>query len=303
VNQSSNTTKAVVYMLLGMLIIPLIDVFAKFLGQQGLHLVQLVWARLFFGALVALPFVMKRPETINVWSASPILQFARAGFLVGGTGLFFSGLKYLPIADTLALYFVQPILVTALSPLLLGERVDFKRWAMVFLGFVGVLIIVRPGFKEINPGVLLALLSGLCAACYVIITRLMANTVDALTTNFQTCLIGAVPLTAALPFFWLTPNVSQFAMLLGIGAVAMLSHYLATRAYTLAEASLISPLAYTEMINAVFLGWLFFNDFPDRYTFLGVGVLITCAIFVSSTGRGTRSTKDNGAVRTSIASE
>jgi drug/metabolite transporter (DMT)-like permease len=276
-----NAPRAIAFMLAGMLVIPMIDVFAKLLGQQGLHVVQMVWARFFFGALAALPFVLLRTGPQGLWPKQPVLQTLRTAFLIGGTALFFSALHYLPIADTLALYFVQPILVTALSPFLLGEHVGPRRWAMVFLGFIGVLIIIRPGFKELNAGIFLALAAGLSSAFYMIITRRMSGQIDAVATNFQSCLIGAIPLTIALPFFWSGASTPQWSMLAGIGVIAVIGHVMIARAYDQAEASLISPLAYTEMINAVAFGWFFFGDFPDSYTFLGVAILIASAIYIS----------------------
>jgi drug/metabolite transporter (DMT)-like permease len=278
---TQNAPRAIAFMLVGMLIIPLVDVFAKFLGQQGMPVVQMVWARFFFGAIAALPFVLQRTGAASLRPSHPGLLTARAVFLIMGTAFFFFGLRYLPIADTLALYFVQPILITAMSPLLLGERVGFRRWIMVLLGFIGVLIIIRPGFKELNPGIFFALAAGLCSAFYMIITRSVSGKIDAVANNFHTCLIGAIPLTAALPFFWSSGTTTQWAMLVGIGIIAVLSHFMIARAYDQAEASLISPLAYTEMINAVAFGWFFFADFPDSYTFLGVGILIASAIYIS----------------------
>jgi drug/metabolite transporter (DMT)-like permease len=268
-------------MLTAMAILPLIDVFAKFLSQQGVAIFQLVWARFFFGSLLTLPFAVQVGGAKIFQPSHPQMQFWRATLLILGTAFFFLGLKYLPIADTLAIYFIQPILVTALSPFLLGEKVGMQRWTMVVLGFIGVLIIIRPGFKELNPGVFFALSSGLCSAFYLMLTRKLTGSVNAMVTSFQTSLIGAIPLTLALPFFWSDVSATQWAMMFGLGLSAIVGHYLVAKAYDLAEASLLSPFSYTEMINAVFLGWLFFGDFPDFWTFVGVGILIGCALYIS----------------------
>jgi drug/metabolite transporter (DMT)-like permease len=172
-------------------------------------------------------------------------------------------------------------LVTALSPFLLGEKVGPRRWAMVALGFIGVLIIIRPGFKELNPGVLLAFSAGLCSAFYLILTRKMTGEVNAMVTSFQTSFIGAIPLAAALPFIWVSLDLVQWAMLFGLGFFAILGHYFVARAYDMAEASLLSPISYTEMINAVICGYIFFGDFPDLWTFVGVAILMGCAFYIS----------------------
>jgi drug/metabolite transporter (DMT)-like permease len=277
----TSTLKAIALMLAAMAILPIIDVFAKFLGQQNIPVVQMVWARFFFGAIFTLPFALKLGGPQIFRPSHPAHQSSRAAFLILGTICFFWSLKYLPIADTLAIYFVQPILITALSPFLLGEKVGIRRWTTVALGFIGVLIIIRPGFKELNLGVFLAFGAGLCSASYILLTRRMTGSVNAMITSFQTCFIGAIPLTLALPFVWARVDIPQFAMLIGVGFIAILGHYMITRAYDLAEASLLSPLGYTEMINAVVCGYVFFGDFPDRYTFLGVSILMGCAFNIS----------------------
>ncbi len=276
-------------MLIAMAVLPLIDVFAKYLGQQGVPVIQLVWARFFFGAMLTLPFALQ-VEGLKAFTPShPFMQFARAALLILGTAFFFWALAYLPIADTLAIYFIQPILVTALSPFILGEKVGARRWSMVALGFVGVLIIIRPGFKELNLGVLFALAAGLCSAFYLILTRMMTGAVNPMITSFQTSLIGAIPLSLALPLLWFDVSATQWAMMFGLGFFAILGHYFVARAYDMAEASMLSPFSYTEMINAVICGWIFFGDFPDVWTFVGIGILMSCALYISMRERSASS--------------
>jgi drug/metabolite transporter (DMT)-like permease len=273
--------KAIVLMLTAMAVLPLIDVFAKFLSQQGIPILQLVWARFFFGAVLTLPFALQVEGPRLFQPSHPWMQFFRAVLLILGTAFFFLALRYLPIADTLAIYFIQPILVTALSPFLLGENVGPRRWATVALGFIGVLIIIRPGFKDLNPGVIFAFSAGLCSAFYLILTRKMTGAVNAMVTSFQTSFIGAIALSATVPFLWVGLQNTQWMMMFGLGFFAILGHYLVAKAYDLAEASLLSPISYTEMINAVVCGWIFFGDFPDQWTFFGVAILMGCAFYIS----------------------
>ena len=278
---TSHPLKAIGLLISAMAILPLIDVIAKFLGREHIPVFQMVWARFFFGALFTLPFALKIGGAKVLKPALPLLHSARAAFLILGTAFFFSALKFLPVADTLAIYFVQPIIIVALSPWLLGEHVDLRRWVMVALGFAGVLIIIRPGIQAFNPGMLLALAAGACSAFYILVTRHITGKTDALLTTFHTSVIGAVVLTLLMPFIWKSVTTSQFLQLLLLGAIAIAGHYLITRAYDFAEASLLSPFNYTEMITAVILGWYFFADFPDAYTFLGVAILISCALYIS----------------------
>jgi drug/metabolite transporter (DMT)-like permease len=173
------------------------------------------------------------------------------------------------------------LVVTLLSPLLLKEHVGLRRWIAVVIGFAGTLVIIRPGFQTLNPGVLLALLAGIASALYMILTRKIAGRTDPIVTMFHTNVAGALIMTIAVPFVWITPNPKQWVLLGVLAAVASLGHYLVVAAYRFAEASLLAPLAYAEMIMAVVCGWWFFGDFPDRWTFTGVGILIACAVYIS----------------------
>jgi drug/metabolite transporter (DMT)-like permease len=281
VRPAPSTLKGIVLILLAMAVLPFIDVCAKFLGQQQMPVPQMVWARFFFGALFTLPFALRVGRASALKPINPVFNSARALFLISGTACFFLALKTLPIADTLAIYFVQPILITALSPFVLGEHVGLRRWTTVFIGFVGVVVIIRPGLQAFNIGVLYALGAGTSSACYYLITRKLSGRADAMVTTFQTSAIGAVALSFAVPFLWVMPSGGQWTLLVLLGAIAIAGHYCVTRAFDFAEASLLSPFNYTEMIMAVAAGWWFFGDFPDRWTFVGVAILIASAIYIS----------------------
>jgi drug/metabolite transporter (DMT)-like permease len=271
--------------LVGMVILPFIDVIAKFLGQQGLAVAVIVWGRMFFSMCLTLPFVIARHGAGALIPEDPAIQTARGLFLVMATGAFFWALKWLPIADTLAIFFVQPLIVTLLSPVVLGEHVGFRRWSAVATGFVGTLIIIRPGFNELNPGVFLALAAGASLAVYMLLTRLIAGRADAIVTTFHTNVAGAAIMSVVMIWFWQTPSAQQFGLLVLLAAVATTGHYFIVRAYDHAEASLLAPFAYTEMIVATFAGWYFFGDFPDNWTFLGTGILIASALYIAQRER------------------
>jgi drug/metabolite transporter (DMT)-like permease len=271
----------ILLMLAAMLILPFLDVAAKFLGQMNMPVIESVWARFFFGTMVNLPFVLRNRPVSVLKSNMPVMHTVRAALVLASTALFFLALHYLPIADTLAIYFVQPLIVTVLSPVILKEQVGLRRWIAVVIGFIGTLIIIRPGFQEINAGVLLALLSGTTSAIYMILTRRIAGRAEPIVTMFHTNIAGAILSTLMVGFFWVTPSLEQWGLLLLIAVIAFVGHYLVIAAYHYAEASLLAPMAYAEMIMAVVCGWWFFSDLPDRWTFTGVGILIACAIYIS----------------------
>ena len=268
-------------MLAAMAILPFLDVVAKFLGEQGVPVMEVVWARMTFGCLLTLPFALLQGGARSLVPAMPVVHGFRAAFLIGATGFFFWALHYLPIADTLAIFFVQPLVVTMLSPVVLGEKVGVQRWTAVVIGFIGTLIIIRPGFQELNPGVPMALASGTSLAIYMLMTRKIAGSAGAMVTTFHTNLAGAVLTSLVVIFVWEPPSMAQWGLFVLLAFIAGLGHYLIVRAYDYSEASLLAPLAYTEMIAAVAAGWWFFGDFPDLWTFVGVGILIACAIFIS----------------------
>jgi len=271
----------IVLMISAMAVLPFLDVIAKYLGQQGVPVMQIVWARLFFGAVITLPFALKIAGPRGLMPNMPLMHAVRASFMIAATAFFFAGLLYLPVADTLAIFFVQPLIVTMLSPLVLGEKVGMRRWVAVLVGFIGTLIIIRPGFQELNPGVFLALGSGACLAIYLLLTRRIAGSAPAMLTTFYTTLSGAIIMSVIVLFVWQPPTASEWGFFVLLSLIANGGHYLIIRAYDHAEASLLAPLAYTEMVMATLAGWYFFGDFPDLWTFVGVGILIACAIYIS----------------------
>jgi drug/metabolite transporter (DMT)-like permease len=268
-------------MVSAMLVMPFLDVVAKFLGQQNVPIIQIVWARLFFGMAMTAPLVVHSEGVKALVPHHPFMHFVRAVLVGVATTLFFGALKFQGIAETLSIYFVQPLVVTMLSPLVLGEKVGVRRWLAVLVGFIGTLIIIRPGFQSVNPGMLMALGAGTCSGIYMLLTRIIASQGRAIANTFYTSLAGAILASIAVMFVWQTPTLNQWLLFPLLAFFATLGNYLAVRAMEYAEASLLAPFGYTEMIMAVIAGWYFFGDFPDAWTFVGVGILIACAIYIS----------------------
>lgn len=274
-------------MLAAMAVLPCIDVIAKFMGRAGMPVLQIVWARLTFGAVLTMPFAARHTGLRGLLPETPGIHTMRACLLMASTFFFFSSLKFLPIADALAIFFVQPLVLTSLSPLVLKEKVGPRRWAAVCVGFVGTLIIIRPGMTALNPGSLLALASGTSLALYFLLTRRITGRTKAIVTTFHTNAIGAVIATALVTLVWKSPTPMEWVQFVSLAAIANIGHYCIVRAYDHAEASLLAPLAYTEMVTSTVLGLIFFGDFPDVYTFTGVAILISCAIYISMRERQT----------------
>jgi drug/metabolite transporter (DMT)-like permease len=279
--KTPNSLKGIGLTLIAMAVLPYIDVCAKFLGQQNLHIAQIVWARVFFGMVLTLPFALRTDGKHAFVPKPPGLQLIRGLVILLATFFFFTGLRYMPIADAMAIFYVQPLMVVLLSAIILKEMIDAQRIVAVIVGFIAILIIIRPGFGTMNAGVIYPLCAGLCFAIYVIVTRKIAGQSNAITTTFQTSAIGAVIVTAIMPFVWVAPTLEQWVLMVLMAFFGVSGHFLVTKAYDYAEASLLAPLAYIEILMSILAGWIFFSDLPDRYTLLGVAILIACALYIS----------------------
>ena len=281
---SQSTLTGIVLLVVGCQIVPVMDAFAKLLAD-GYPVLQVVWARFFFHFLFIMPVVLWRYGLAMLRQPRLWLQLLRGGFLVGATFCFFTALKYLPLADTLAISFVSPMLVTLLSPFVLGERVGWRRIAAVLVGFAGALVIVRPGFAEVGIGALGALGSAACYACYVLATRKLAGTAPPLVTLAYTSVVGCAVLSAIMltggSTVWHGPDAEGLLLMAGVGLVAVVGHFLVIRAYDLAEASLLAPFNYSEMVSAAALGLLIFNEFPDAWTWLGIAIIVASGVYIA----------------------
>ncbi len=262
-------------------VFPFLDTVAKILGQQAIPVFEIVWARQLFGFLLLTPLLIATEGPQALLPQSPKLNILRAIFIMLSTLCFFGALRYLGLAETLAIYFIQPLIVTMLAPLLLNETVGIRRWLAVLVGFVGVLIIIRPGFQTLNVGVFLALGSGLGSAIALILTRKVSGIASAMATTVHANFYGTLMTTVIVIFFWQTPTLNQVFLFILLGFFGTLGNYLTLKAFTYAEVSLLAPFGYAEMINAVILGWIFFGDFPDGWTFVGIAILVACAIYIS----------------------
>jgi len=270
----------ILLMLAAMTVVPMMDGVAKHLSAT-FPVLQVVWARYFFHLLILFPVVLWRHGASALLLRNPWLQIIRGGFLLGSTILFFAAIAVMPIADALALVFVAPLVVTALSPLVLGERVGPRRWTAVSVGFVGVLVIVRPGLSTFHPEMLLALGGGTVYACYSLATRKLSGSAPPLVTLVYTALLGALVMSAAVPAVWTPPDAGDVAWMAMMGALAAGGHLLIIKSFEHAEASLLAPLGYSEIVMATVVGYLAFGDFPDAWTWVGVAIVIASGLYVS----------------------
>lgn len=267
-------------MLVGVSIVPIMDGLAKHLAAYY-PVTQIVWGRFFFHFMFMLPLVLVRYRDDVLKVRQPVLQVLRGGFLLGATLCFFWSLKYLSIPDALTLLFVSPLLVTCLSPVLLGEHVGIRRWSAVVIGFLGVCIVLRPGGGAFQLASFAALGAGFCHACYILATRRLSGTAPPLVTLFYTSLLGMAVLSFYTPWHWETPAGLHLVYMIAIGAIAAGGHYLLIKAFDHAEASVLAPFGYGEIVMATVVGYVGFGDFPDMVTWIGIAVIIGSGVYIA----------------------
>ena len=280
IRPGDNPAMGILLMVAAMMVVPFIDVLAKFLSDRY-GTIQLTWARFFFHFSILAPIVLYRYGAAALKPRQPVLQLVRGGFTLAASILFFGAIAKMPIADALALLFVSPMVVTALSPFLLGEQVGVRRWAAVICGFLGALIILRPGFGVAQPGSYLAIGAGCSFALYTLLTRKLSGSAPPLVTLTYSAVLGAALMSIAVIPGWITPPPMDLLMMAGIGAVAAGGHFLLIRAFDHAPASLLAPYSYSEIVMATAVGWIFFNDFPDGWTWTGIAVIVASGIYIS----------------------
>ena len=270
---------AYIFNISGWLLLPFMDGIAKYLSSE-IHFVQIIWGRYFFMLLISFPvvFIFFRkeitfPKVISV-------QLFRSFFLFLSTVFFFYAISVISLAEALTLAFVSPIFVTILSIFLLKEKVGFHRWAAVIIGFFGVLIIIRPGFIEINFASFAAIGAGISYAFYMIYTRKLSFTDSAFVTLLFTGVVGCILISLVVPLFWINLDLRQLLLLILLASIGTLGHFLIILSLRLGEASKLAPLGYFEISTNIFVGYVFFNDLPNIWIYLGLTLIVLSGIYI-----------------------
>jgi len=278
--------RAMVMMITAMLMLPGIDAIAKWLSGS-VSSGQVTWSRFFFQIILMSPLLLK---TNGPWLNSALYLHAVRGTLIAlATLLFFSGLSYLPIADAISIFFVEPLLVTLLSALFLAEAVGWRRLSAIAIGFIGAMVIIRPSFAEVGWPVLYPLGAALCFSVYIILTRKMVRKEDPIRLQFFAGVFGFIVMSSALVFgtnqdigiltaVW--PTRFEWMLLATLGLVATVGHLFVVHAFRRAPVSVLAPFQYVEIIGATIFGLLIFDDFPDPVTWLGVSIIVGSGIYV-----------------------
>ncbi len=266
-------------MLLAMFFFAGMDAINKHLSQTY-AITQILWIRYVFFVGFAL-LVAHRGAGIRaaLRTPRPVLQIVRSIILIAEMGLFILTLRYLPLADVHAIAAVTPLIVTALSVPVLGERVGIRRWLAVLVGFAGVIIIVRPGFQEIGFANIMVLIASVSYAIYQVMTRLVSRTDSAETTLLYSAIVGCIAATFVGPLYWEWPTAGAWAWLMVAALMGSLAHFCLIAATGMAPPARLQPFTYALMVFATIMGFLVFGQFPDAYTVTGALIVVASGLY------------------------
>jgi drug/metabolite transporter (DMT)-like permease len=264
------------------------DVTAKYLSAT-LPSIEIAWLRFLVFAVIMVPAMLPGSPLYALQSDRKGLQLMRGVTLLASSLFFISGLRFLPIAEASATGFVSPLFVTALSIFFLGERVGMRRWMATAVGLIGVLIILRPGSSAFHPAAFIPIISALAWACTLIMTRLMSGRERAITTMAYSSITGVCIVSALVPFVWVTPSWHDilFGILIGVASTA--GQWIVVLAFRYADASVLAPFQYTQLLWVSILGFMIFGEVPDAWTVTGAVFIVASGLYTAHRERLRRS--------------
>ena len=264
------------------------DVSAKYLSAT-LPSIEIAWIRFIVFALIMSPAMLPGSPLFALRSLQPGLQAMRGLALLLSSLFFISGLRFLPIAEASATAFVAPLFVTALSIVFLGERVGARRWVATAVGLIGVMVILRPGTGAFHPAAFFPLVSALAWAATLIMTRLMSGREHVLTTMTWSAIVGVCVLTAMAPLVWVAPSWHDIMLGVFIGIASTAGQWIVVLAFRYADASVLAPFSYTQLVWVSFLGFLIFGEVPDIWTVTGAAFIVASGLYTAHRERLRRS--------------
>jgi drug/metabolite transporter (DMT)-like permease len=264
------------------------DVTAKYLSAT-LPSVEIAWIRFLTFALIMSPAMFRGSPLFALRTERLGLQLMRGAALVGSSLFFISGLRYLPIAEASATGFVAPLFVTALSIVFLSEKVGVRRWLATAVGLLGVLIILRPGTSAFHVAAFFPLVSAVAWACTLIMTRMMSGREHVLTTMTYSSIAGLCILSALVPFVWVTPSWHDIAFGVFIGVASTAGQWIVVLAFRYADASVLAPFSYTQLLWVSILGFMVFGEVPDIWTVTGAIFIVGSGLYTAHRERVRRS--------------
>ncbi len=276
---ADNLERAVLFVVLAILVLPVINACAKFLNSYSV--IQITWARYAGHFLFMLLVFAPRSGLALLRSTRLPLQLTRSSLHCLSAILTFYALGFVALPTATAISFSAPLMVTVLAPLVLGERVGVTRWLAVAAGFIGALVVVRPGASGQDWAVALLLANAAASAVIQLMSRKLAQHDGAAISNTYMVLVGFVLMSLPLPFVWRMPSDLLDALVfVGIGISGGVGHYLLVRAFELAPAAFVSPFTYGQILGATLISYLVFGQLPDAWTWVGAAIIVASGLFI-----------------------
>lgn len=276
---TTNTTRlGIAFMLLAVLMFSLNDVMGKWLTSTY-SVGQLLFLRGLAALAVLAVFAANAGWRVIFDVSRPWVMAARMLFTALEIGSFYYAVSFMSLADAITFWMAAPIYVAALSPLLLGEQVGWRRWSAIAVGFLGVLIALRPSSETLSAPALVAILGSLCFALMMISGRALRQSSD-MALVFWPTLAATVFGAVLTPSHWVTPGPIELAALCLLGIVALLAHYFTNRSLILADAATVTPYQYTLLVWAMIFGWLFFSETPRDTTLIGAALIVASGLYI-----------------------
>ena len=286
---SASVMRGIVLMSCAMLLVPLMDTTAKYLSA-ALPPLQIAFGRFAFQMVFAWLTAAVGPGLAALKPPRMWPHLVRGFFLAGAAACFFTALRTMPVADAIAIFFVEPMILTVLSAVILRERVGPRRWLAVAIGLAGAMIIIRPGFAEFGLTALLPLAAAFLFAFYLIVTRYLSGEGTMLAVQYTAglggvLLLGGLAIVGMLAGFDdatpVMPDLPSWGLLAIIGAISFFAHGLVVKAFAAAPASVLAPFNYLEIVSATLFGYLVFGDFPDGPTWGGIALIVGSGLYIA----------------------
>ena len=265
-------------MALGMFLFSGVDTMGKFLTET-VHPIQIVWFRQ-LGLLLGVVVLIGVQGRSVLISSNPKLQIGRGVLAACSATLFIVGVSYVPLADAVAITFLAPFMVTVMGALILREPVGVRRWTAVLVGFMGTLIVIRPGMGVIHPAAVLLIVAASAFALRQVLSRILAGEDKTQTTVAYTAIVSWTLLTIPLPFIWQNPSSGlEIVLLIAMAVVAAFAEILVIMALDAAQAVVVAPVQYSLLIWGTFYGFVVFGQLPDVWTWIGALVIVATGLY------------------------
>jgi len=276
----ASPVKGILFLVASTIVFSVCDIITKLLAAS-LPAAEIAWIRYAIFSCIVVPVVLLAGGKALLRAQRPGLQVLRSFGMIGSTIFFTMGLRYLPVAESTAIYFISPILIMALSILFLGESVGWRRWTAALVGLTGVVVVIRPGTDSFQATALFPLLGATSWAAGAVVTRKMSGSDHPLTTLLYSAVVGCLVLGVAAPFNWVTPSAGQIGLAFVMGLFFSIGQWFVVLAYRHGNASVIAPFSYVQLLWAGTLGYLVFGALPDSWTILGACIIAASGLYTA----------------------